>query len=97
LGASINIIAPTGQFYSNKLINLGAHRWAFRPELALSQPIGKRLMFDFYTGLWVFTNNDSFYPGNSVRSQNPMGTFQGHISYNINAGAWVVFDATFYT
>ena len=44
LGASINIIAPIGQFYSDKLINIGTNRWSFRPELALSQPVGKKMV-----------------------------------------------------
>jgi hypothetical protein len=97
LGASINIVAPAGQFFSDKLVNLGTNRWAFRPELALSQPLNNRWMLDLYTGVWFFTDNDHFYPGNSVRSQNAMGTLQGHLSYNINALTWVAFDATYYT
>ena len=97
LGASINMIAPTGQFFSDKLINLGTNRWAFRPELALSQPIGKRWMFDLYTGVWLFTNNASFYPGTVLRKQDPMGAFQAHFSYNLNTFAWVAVNATFYT
>ncbi len=97
LGASINIIAPTGQFYPDKLINLGTNRWSFRPELALSQPLSKRWMLDVYAGIWFFTTNNSFYPGKSVRSQNPMGAFQSHLSYNVGPLAWVAFDATYYT
>ena len=31
LGASLNIIAPTGQFFSNKLVNIGTNRWSIRP------------------------------------------------------------------
>lgn len=97
LGASINMVAPTGQFFSNKLINLGTNRWAFRPELALSQPIARKWMFDLYTGLWLFTNNPTFYPGNVLRKQEPMGAFQGHFSYNIKATTWVAVNATFYS
>jgi hypothetical protein len=97
LGASINIIAPTGQFYSDKLINIGTNRWSFRPELALSQPLSKRWMLDLYAGIWFFTTNNSFYPGHSVRSQNPIGAFQTHLSYNISPLAWLAFDATYYT
>jgi hypothetical protein len=96
LGASINIIAPTGQFFSDKLINLGTNRWSFRPELAISQPISKRWVLDAYVGMWLFTNNASFYPGHSLRRQDPMGTLQSHLSYNINPRTWVAFDATFY-
>lgn len=96
VGISLNMIIPTGQFFSDKLINLGTNRFGFRPEIGLSQPLGKRWLLDFYTGVWLFTNNNSFYPGNSQRTQEPMGTFQGHISYNINPLMWIAFDATFY-
>ncbi len=97
VGVSMNIIAPTGQFYSDKLINLGTHRWSFRPEVALSQPVGKRWLIDAYAGVWFFTSNESFYPGNSVRTQQPMGAFQAHFSYNIRPRLWVALNTTYYT
>lgn len=97
LGTSLSIVTPTGQYFPEKLINLGTSRWAFKTELALSQPLGKRWLIDFYSGIWFFTSNDSFYPGSSVRTQNPLGSFQGHISYNIQPLMWVAFDCTFYT
>ena len=96
LGASINIIAPTGQFYSDKLINLGTNRWSFRPELALSQAIAKHWVLDVYAGVWLFTDNAHFYPGKSLRKQDPMGTLQSHFSYNVKPSLWVAFDATYY-
>lgn len=97
LGASINIIAPTGQFFEGKLVNLGTNRWSFRPELALSQPMGKRWLIDVYGGVWLFTDNRSFYPGNAIRTQKPMATFQAHLSYNFTRLMWMALDATFYT
>jgi hypothetical protein len=97
LGFSIGITTPTGQYFPDKLINIGTSRWAFKTELALSQPVGKRWLIDFYSGLWLFTKNDSYYPGSSVRTQNPLGAFQGHISYNIQPLMWAAFDCTFYT
>jgi hypothetical protein len=97
LGTSLSITAPTGQYMPEKLINLGTSRWAFKPELAISQPVGKRWLIDVYAGLWLFTKNDSYYPGNSVRTQNPLGSFQGHISYNIQPMMWAALDMTFYT
>lgn len=95
-GASINVIVPTGQYFYDKLINLGTNRWAFRPELAVSHPFSKKWMIDFYAGLWLFTTNNSFYPGSTVKTQNPMGSFQAHLSYNVSLRAWVAFDATYY-
>ena len=96
MGASVNIIAPTGQFYSDKLINLGTNRWSFRPELALSQAIAQHWVLDVYAGIWLFTNNTHFYPGKSLRKQDPMGTLQSHFSYNVKPNLWVAFDATYY-
>jgi len=75
---------------------LGTNRWSFRPELAISQPIGKRFLFDFYTGVWFFTDNNSFFPGESKRTQDPLGTLQAHISYNISPFFWLALDATYY-
>ena len=96
LGASLTVSAPTGQFFSDKLINLGANRWAFKPEFAVSHPIGAKWTLDAYAGVWLFTANDSFYPGTALRTQAPMGTFQAHISYNFQRQLWAAFDATYY-
>lgn len=97
IGTSLTVIAPTGQYFSDKLINLGTWRWSFKPEIALTQPIGKRWMIDAYAGVWIFTNNNTFYPGMSVRRQDPLLTFQYHLSYNIRPRMWVALNATFYT
>jgi hypothetical protein len=97
IGTSISIVAPTGQYFSNKLINIGTHRWAIKPELALSQPAGPRWLIDVYAALWIFTTNNSYYPGQSVRKQDPMGAFQTHISYTIRPGLWGALDLTYYT
>ncbi len=96
IGTSLMVIAPTGQYFPDRLINLGTRRWSFKPEVALSQKIGKRWMLDVYTGVWLFTNNDSFFPGNSLRSQDPMVAFQTQLSYNIKPRLWVAFNATYY-
>lgn len=97
LGASLTIIAPTGQNFSDKLINIGTNRWSFKPELGLSYVISDRWFIDLYAGVWFFTNNNSFYPGTSVRSQEPLLTFQTHLSYNINPLMWAAIDFTYYT
>jgi hypothetical protein len=96
VGISMSMGLPTGEFFSDKLINIGTHRWSFKPEVGLSQPLGKRWLIDAYAGIWFFTTNYSFYPGSSNRSQDPMGSFQVHISYNITPRFWVAYNATYY-
>ena len=95
VGASLTVAAPSGQYYADKLINLGTHRWAFKPEAGLSHPIG-RWQLDVAGGVWIFTSNDQFYPGGSTRAQDPLIAFQTHLSYNVTRRAWAAVDATWY-
>ena len=97
LGASLTVTAPTGQFFNDKLINLGTNRWLFKPELGLSYFVNKQWLIDLYAGAWFFTDNSSFYPGNSVRSQDPLLTFQTHVSYSFNPLMWAAIDLNYYT
>ena len=80
LGTSLTVATPTGQFFPDRLINLGGNRWAFKPEFAVSHPMGDKWLLDTYAALWLFTPNDSFYPGTVRRTQTPMGAFQAHLS-----------------
>ena len=96
LGTSLTIQPPTGQYFSDKLVNLGTGRWAFKPEIALSQPISKRWLLDVYTAVWLFTDNNSYFTGHALRSQNAIGAVQSHLSYNISPFAWAAIDATYY-
>jgi hypothetical protein len=94
LGASLTVIAPFGQYDPSKLINLGTNRWAFKPELGLSQPVGN-WVFEFYAGVWLFTTNDNYF-GGQVRRQDPLASFQTHIVYNVRSRLWAAFDFTYY-
>ncbi len=95
VGVSLAVQAPTGQYDPERLINLGTNRWAFKPEVGVSVPAG-RWFLDAYAGVVLFTDNDTFYPGESTRKQDPLGTLQGHASYTFKNRAWVAFDATWY-
>jgi len=94
-GISLSVVAPTGQYDSSKLINIGTNRWAFKPELGLSQPIGNWFV-DLAAGVWLFTENNDFFGGNT-RKQDPIYSYQTHIGYNFRPGLWLAADATYYT
>jgi hypothetical protein len=96
LGASLVVVAPTGQYYPDKLVNIGANRWAFKPELGFSQP-HERWSFEAYAGVWLYTENTQFYTGGNVRSQSPLWAFQGHVSYTFKPRLWLAADGTYYT
>jgi hypothetical protein len=95
LGASLVLVAPTGQYGSSRLVNIGTNRWIFKPELGLSKPAG-RWFVDVYAGAWLFTDNPDFF-GGTHRAQDPLLTFQTHASYTLRPRLWVAANATFYT
>jgi hypothetical protein len=96
VGASLAMAPPLGQYDPTKLVNLGANRWAFRPEVGISHAI-RKWTIDGYAGVWLFTTNNEYYTGNSVRTQDPIYAFQGHASYTFKPRLWAAFDATWYS
>jgi hypothetical protein len=95
LGASLIVVAPSGQYDPAKLINIGSNRWSFKPEVGLVHPKG-RWYLELYGGVWLFTDNHNFF-GGSQREQKPLGTVQTHVSYTIRPRLWLAADATFYS
>lgn len=95
VGTSLTVVAPSGQYYDTKLINLSANRWSFRPEIGVAVPRG-RWDVDAYLGVWLFADNTDAYPGGNVRSQDPVVALQGHVSYTFRPRLWLAFDATWY-
>lgn len=94
LGASLNVVAPTGEYRSDKLINLGTNRWAFRPELGLYHPMGPWSL-ELSGGIWFFTDNEDFL-GDSRREQDPITTVQAHVGYTFRPQFWIAANATWY-
>lgn len=90
LGTSLSIIAPTGKYVPAQLINVGSNRWAFKPEIGLSQPIG-RWFVEASAGIWLFGDNDEFF-GSKRRGQDPMTVLQLHGGYNFRPGLWLAAD-----
>jgi Putative MetA-pathway of phenol degradation len=96
IGASITMVMPTGQFDPARLINPGANRWAFKPEVGFARRLGKWAL-DAYGGVWLFNTNSQFYPGTSVRKQNPIGSLEFHLGYYFRPRLWTSFDCNFWS
>ncbi len=95
VGASITVSAPTGQHDPNVLINIGANRWAFKPELGVSRTLGKWSL-EGAAGAWLFTSNNAFAGGKTL-TQVPLGSIQGHVVRILPRRTWAAFDTTFFT
>jgi len=94
LGASLEIRAPTGEYDSSKLINIGTKRWAFKPELGVVRVMG-RWAVDAYAGAWFFTDNSDFF-GGQTREQDPILSAQAHLRYAFGPRVWGAVDANFW-
>ncbi len=101
LGVSLRVAAPTGQYDPKRLINYGANRWAFKPELGYSRRL-RRLVADGYAGVWFYTRNPEFFSRNDyvpyvqAQTQKPIAAFEGHLSYDVKPRLWVSLDANFW-
>ncbi|HEX4234409.1 MAG TPA: transporter [Caldimonas sp.] len=95
VGASLQVVAPTSQYDPTRLVNIGTHRWSFKPELGVSKAID-RWTIEGQAAVTLYTDNTNFY-GGSTRSQDPLYAFQGHVIYGFRSGAWTSFDATYFT
>ena len=101
VGISLRLVPKTGQYDPTKLINFGANRWAFKPELGLSRRWGHWIL-DAYGGAWLYTTNPEFFshnqfsPGTNTQAQSPIGSFEGHLSYDFKPRLWVSLDANYW-
>ncbi|HZD32338.1 MAG TPA: transporter [Candidatus Angelobacter sp.] len=98
LGASLKIVAPTGQYDPTKLVNWSINRWAFKPEFGYSQR-WSRWILDGYAGVWFYTANPSYYdiPVPAKQTEEPIGSFEGHLSYDFPKDrTWASLDGNFW-
>ncbi len=95
VGAALTIVAPTGDYNPQHLINISANRWAFKPEIGLEQPIGNWFV-NGVAAVWLYTDNNNFFGGH-VRSQNPLWNFELDVGYTFRPGLWLAASATWYT
>ena len=95
IGASLRIVAPSGQYDSSRLINIGTNRWSFKPEVGISKAIGPWTV-EATAAATFFTDNTNFFGGNE-HSQRPLYSVQGHVIYAFDSGIWTSLDATYFT
>jgi hypothetical protein len=94
VGASVWVSAPLGEYDSSRLVNIGANRWAIKPEVGVSKAV-RQWTLEITAGATFFSVNKNFFGGNT-RSQDVLYASQGHAIYNLHRGAWASFDATYF-
>lgn len=87
LGVSLQVALPLGQYDPARVVNLGANRWSFRPEIGLSQR-WRKLNLELAGGAWLFTVNDNFKNGGRL-TQDPIPFIKGDAIYTFRRGWWL--------
>ena len=91
-GLSLAITVPVGQYYPERLINLGSHRWTFSPRLGVST-VRSNWVMEGYFGATFFTANGNFFGGQRL-TQDPLLDFQAHVIRLLGRpGLWVAGSA----
>ena len=85
-GVSLAVTLPLGEYFEDKLINLGQNRFIFRPQLGLVHN-WKRWSYELTGSLYLFTNNNNFFNGDS-RKQDPIFTLQTHLIKRFPSRFW---------
>ena len=94
LGASLKVLAPTGQYYKNRLINVGANRWASRAQLGAILPLRPSWLLELSASVWFFGDDDQYITGK--RQQAPVYAAQVNLIKRLRPGFWVSLDLSAY-
>ena len=86
VGAAVSVVAPLGEYFEDKLINLGNNRWTIRPQLGVTHTRGP-WTYELTGSIFFFTDNDEFFNGTRLESD-PLYAIQGHLIYTFRPGLW---------
>lgn len=93
-GASLLLSVPSGEYDGDRLVNIGANRFAAKAELGISKAAG-RWFLEAALGATFYERNDDFF-GGRVREQDPILSLQAHIVRRFESGIWAALDYTRY-
>ena len=94
VAASVKVVAPTGQYDDDRVINIGTNRWATRVRLGVVHPLSRQWILEVSAGTWFFEDNDEFV--GSTREQDPITAFETSLIRRIRPGLWASLDANYY-
>ena len=86
VGASLAISFPLGQYYNDKLLNLGNNSFIFRPQVGMVHYWGK-WSYEITGSVFFYTNNNDFY-NNTTKKQDPLFAMQTHLVRKFKHRIW---------
>ncbi|RCU45523.1 transporter [Corallincola luteus] len=93
VGAGISVQLPTGDYMSDKLINLGTNRYTLRPQIGAIHTRGQ-WSFESTARAVIYFDNDDFYGGKKLEND-PLYVLSGHLIYTHRPGIWGSISAAY--
>lgn len=95
LSLLVGVTAPTGDYESDRALNMGVNRWNLRVGLPFVQTIGdwtpgSITTLEILPSVWFFGDNDNTF--GSKLSQDSMYTLEAHITQDITTALFVSLD-----
>ena len=86
VGAAIAVGVPLGEYFEDKLLNLGSNRYTIRPQIGVVHTRGP-WSYELTGSIFFFTDNDSFL-SDSQHEQKAFYAAQAHIVRVFTPGIW---------
>jgi Putative MetA-pathway of phenol degradation len=93
VGGSLQVIAPVGQYDSDRVVNIGTNRWSIKPEIGFSKAL-QHLTVEMAAAVTFYTDNSEFV--NGKKEQDPIYSLQVHVVHVFQTGRWLAADVNYY-
>lgn len=90
IGAAVTVVFPVGEYFPDKLINLGGNRYVIRPAIGVLHQRGP-WEFELTTSLSFYQDNDEYF-GNSTQERDPLWFLQGHVTRQFAKSQFITFS-----
>jgi hypothetical protein len=88
------LIAPTGSYDPDSLVNVGSNRWTARLKLGTALILNQSWVLEFSGSGWFFGDDPDFINGR--KEQDPLFTLESNLIKRIRPGLWASLDVTYY-
>ena len=91
-GAAVAVSVPLGEYFDDKLLNLGQNRVVIRPQIGILHMRGK-WSYELTGSTFLYGDNDDFF-GGSTLEKDPLYALQTHLIRAFNKpGYWAALSA----
>jgi len=94
IGASLKVVMPTGAYNPDKVVNVGANRWAARLKLGAVIILKPKWLMEVSASTWLFGDDDDFFFGK--KEQDPVFALETNLIKRIRPGLWASLDVTYF-